>query len=357
MDSVSELAVESVNPLFRDEIDTREADRAKMLARVSNFRPPETIFEVGQRGMNKSEAATIMRKRREKIKIDPAARRGAGHVDDNSEDDEEDEEAELNRIADDADAIGNDMDIDMDAASDDDLAKTFSAPKKRAPLKKSKRNFEDSEHFMSYNPSTSLAEDRGYSISGGVATFVEAARGATMDLVNDDSGKGFAEAHKAKGMRWDKKGKKYVARANDEDGSKGARMIIGESGQKIAASFKSGRFDAWRNAHKIDRMPRVGEQEIPGNNRFSGGPNAAPMGGKINGKMYHKSTAAPKRPDKFRDDYDVRKKRFEEAKAKGLVKGAGPKSEIKSNHDVGRARKAKEKRMEKNARPSKKRKF
>ncbi|KAF8545384.1 ATP-dependent RNA helicase dbp10 [Trichophaea hybrida] len=341
----------TINPLFADEVDTMEAERAKMLARVSNFRPPETIFEVGQRGLNKSEAATVMRKRREKIKIDPSNRRGAGHSDSEDDDSEAEAEAQKNRTADAADALGDDSDIDMEEASDHDLEVTFSKPKP-----KKHKTFEDSEHFMSYHPSTSLAEDRGYSITGGVTSFTEAARGATMDLVNDEAGKGFAEAHKAKGMRWDKKAKKYVARANDEDGSKGAKMIIGESGQKIAASFKSGRFDAWRNAHKIDRMPRTGEMEAPGaNNRFGG--DGAPMGGKLRGKRYHKATTAPKRPDKFRDDYAVRKKRFEEAKTKGLVKGSTPKSEIRSTADVTKARKLKEKKREKNARPSKKRKF
>src|SRR5690554_4701307 len=180
-----------------------------------------------------------------------------------------------------------DSDVNMSDADDAELADTFTAAPEEPAKKKSKskaKSWEDSEHFMSYNPSTSLAEDRGYSIVGGTS-FAEAARIATMDLVNDDSGKGFAEAHK-KGMRWDEKGKKYVQRANDEDGSKGDKMIIGESGQKIAASFKSGRFDAWKNAHKITRMPRVGESEADGK-RF-GGPSDAVMGGRKNGKMWHK---------------------------------------------------------------------
>lgn len=350
----------SISPLFADEVDTLEAERAKMLSRVSNFRPTETIFEIGQRGLNKSEAATIMRRRREKIKIDPSARR-APDSDSENTDSEADIQARKNRAADALDGLGDDSDIDMASASDSDLAATFSRPGLKS---KKKKNFEDAEHFMSYHPSTSLAEDRGYSLA---TSFSEAARSATMDLVNDESGKGFANAHRAKGMRWDKKAKKYVARHNDEDGSKGKKMIIGESGQKIAASFKSGRFTAWRKAHKIDRMPRTGELERTsgdGYNRFTaggggGGPGGgdAPMGRRLHGKMFHKATTAPKRPDKFRDDYAVRKKRFDEAKQKELVKGANPRSEIKSNADVTKARKLKERRREKNNRPSKKRKL
>jgi ATP-dependent RNA helicase DDX54/DBP10 len=335
----------TLNPLFLDEVDSMEVERAKMLARVSNFRPAETIFEVGQRGHNKSEAANIMRKRREKIKIDPGNRRGAGEEDEDSSDEEEKAPAD----------VGDDSDVDMDAASDDELAATFTKPTKKSKKNK-KQSFEDPEHFMSYNPSTSLAEDRGYSITGGVASFTEAARGAQMDLASDEK-KGFAEASKAKGVRWDKKAKKYVARANDEDGSKGAKMIIGESGQKIAASFKSGRFQAWKNAHRIERMPRTGELESNTNRPGGVGVNGAPMGGKLRGKMFHKSTAAPKRPDKFRDDYEVRKKRFAEAKEKGLVKGAGAKSELKGNNEILKGRQLMQKKKEKNNRPSKKRKF
>jgi ATP-dependent RNA helicase DDX54/DBP10 len=349
----------AVNPLFVDEVDSLEAARAKMLARVSSFRPIETIFEIGQRGMNRSEAATIMRKRREKIKTTNTRRENIDSGDSDGDGYDNDEEAQdrggdKNNVED--DEIGNDLDINMSAASDNEISATFSA----RPKKKTQKSFEDPQHYMSYNPSTSLAEDRGYSITGGAGptSFTEAARGAIMDLTNDDSGKGFAQAHKAKGVRWDKKAKKYVARTNDEDGSKGAKMIIGESGQKIAASFKSGRFNAWKKAHKISRMPMTGELEDRG--RGGGGAVAsdqAPMGGRLRGKMYHKSVAAPKRPDKLRDDYRERKKRFDEANEKGLIKGNAARSELRGVVEIGKARKLKEKRREKNARPSKKRKF
>ena len=351
---VSSKGWTTLNPIFADEVDAMEVERIKMLARVSNFRPTETVFEVGQRGKDKSEAATIMRARREKVRIDPSNRHRATQ-DDGDLDSGDEEEAAKHKAANGEDGLGGDSDVDMATASEDELAATFTT---KAQRKKGKRHtFEDPEHFMSYNPSTSLAEDRGYSITGGVASFTEAARTAQMDLASDER-KGFGEASKANGLRWDKKAKKYVARANDEDGSKGARMIIGESGQKIASSFKSGRFQTWKNAHSIGRMPRTGELE-KGGNKFSNGPgnNSAPMGGKLHGKMYHKSTAAPKRPDKFRDDFEVRKKRFAEAKEKGLVKGIGAKNEIKSNTEIEKGRRQLAKRKEKNNRPSKKRKF
>ncbi|PUU82207.1 P-loop containing nucleoside triphosphate hydrolase protein [Tuber borchii] len=340
---VAQKGWSATSPLFAGDVNNAEVERAKMLARVANFRPSETIFEIGQRGLNKSEAATVMKTRRAKIKIDPSKRRGGSSL-------PSDDEGTARPTTKDGDSGMQGIEAYMDSASDADLDSTFTKPADRRAKKKAKmNNFMDTEHYMSYAPSTSLAEDRGYSIS---SSFAEAARNATMDLTNDDSGKGFAEAHKAKGMRWDKKAKKYVQRANDEDGSKGTKMIIGESGQKIAASFKSGRFSAWKSAHKVGGLPRVGEMEDT--SRCGGPGRGGRMGSRFGGRMFHKGVQAPKAADKARDDYHVRKKRFEEAKEKGLVKGA-VRSEIKTKEQIRKEVKLRNRRREKNNRPSKKR--
>lgn len=201
---------------------------------------------------------------------------------------------------------------------------------------------------MSYTPATlNLAEDRGYGVhSGGTQShFLNAAKDATMDLTNDESS-AFKEASKP-GMRWDKRHKKFVSRANDEDGSKGAKMIRGESGQKIAASFRSGRFAAWQKSNKVGRMPKVGEME-KSNAHF------ANVGSE---KRYkHKQERAPKEADKYRDDYYKRKKKVDEAREKRVgrfAEGAG-KSELKGVEDVRKARKLQERRKDKNARPQRK---
>lgn len=340
-------SIAELNLLFNDDVDVVQLERERMLAQVSGFRPAETVFEIGKRGSNKSEAAEIMRKRREKV--DPWRRQDAK------------DRAAIDVSADSVPVVngeaGEDADVDADGAaqldldpvSEDELEITFSQPSSRQD--KMSDSWEDSENFMSYVPrSLNMAEDRGYGVhSGGEkashgSNFVEAARGVTMDLNNDDS-KGFGEPSKARGMRWDKKSKKYVARANDEDGSKGAKMVRGESGQKIAASFRSGRFDAWKKSNKIDRLPRTGEMETPSNN-FD------------RGRRYkHKAEKAPKEADKFRDDYYKRKKKVESAREKriGKFKDGGAKNELRGVDDVRKQRKLTEKRKEKNARPTKKR--
>jgi ATP-dependent RNA helicase DDX54/DBP10 len=327
-----------------DENADAEQQRLDMLARVSGFRPQETVFEIGRKGAS-SAAADVMRKRR--AKVEPKYRSKNDEDDDSDapskgqngdKDSESDEELMLTR-----------PDADMNEASEDELELTFTKPSQPDRKSTANGNWQDSEHFMGYTPTTmNLAEDKGYGVQSGTnSNFLEAARDVTMDLNNDES-KSFAEPSRARGLRWDKKSKKYVSKVNDADGSKGnTKMIRGESGQKLPASFRAGRFDAWRKANKVERLPKVGEMEK------SGAHFANANGGK---RFRHKMEKAPKNADKYRDDFEKRKKRVEEAKEKRVGRfGEGKgKSELRGVDDVRKARKLQTRRREKNARPSRK---
>jgi ATP-dependent RNA helicase DDX54/DBP10 len=345
----------ALHPLFTDDHDITEIEREKMLARVSGFRPSETVFEIGKRGQG-DEAVEVMRKRRSFVeakrkKKSELENDNGGNIE-KSEDIMMDENQSINV----EDQVIPESLADFGSTSEEEQDVTIS----HTPSKKAQRpqdGWKDPEFFMSYTSSTTnTAEDRGYGVHSGSyntasqnANFVEAARGATMDLTNDDGAKAF-EPGRPRGMRWDKKNKKYVSRANDEDGSKGVKMIRGESGQKIAASFRSGRFDAWRKSNKIDRMPRTGDAEPT---------SAHALPQKIAGTRYkHKAEKAPKEADKFRDDYWKRKKKVEAAKEKrlGRFRDGKGQTEIKGVDDVRRARAIKQKRREKNARPGRRKK-
>ncbi|KAK6332388.1 ATP-dependent RNA helicase dbp10 [Orbilia brochopaga] len=350
----------SVNPIFADEVDVLEIEKADMLKRLANYRPQETVFEIGQRGVNRSEGASVMKARREKIKIRSKVEEEADTLNlpvsrpGRSGDDEDEEMGEDTWEDLDEDAPKpSTVEVDMSSADEDELETVFRTKKSKSKSKN--KSFQDPEHYMAYTPATSLAEDRGYSITN---SFAEAARSATMDLVNDE-GTAFGEPSKRNtGLRWDSKTKKFVNRRNDEDGSRGgSKMIRGESGQKIAASFKSGRFEGWKKANKLSRLPKVGEMENTIGGGMASKAGFTGVGGRIGGRMFHKKVAAPKQADKARDDYHVRKKRVEEAKAKGLHgKGYGKRanSEVKNNVQIAKDRRLKEKRREKNARPSRK---
>ncbi|TDZ33615.1 ATP-dependent RNA helicase DBP10 [Colletotrichum spinosum] len=342
-DIVGSKGWNELHPVFGAAANNAEQARNEMMAKISGFRPAETIFEVGKGGKGaNTEAAEIMKQLRKRI----TPHRGNKP----KKDDSDDEMGGMDAEADEEDGSEDDEEApamqDYDSDSDDGVEVTIenSAGKKKKP-----DSFRDNEIFMSYTPRTiNAAEERGYGVSTGAQTssFVEAARNATMDLTNDETAKGFGEPTRAGGMRWDKKQNKYVARANDQDGSKGAKYIRGESGVRIAASFQSGRFDKWRKANRLGRIQVGGLEkgnvpELPSGKRFK-----------------HKLEQAPKQADKYRDDYEVRKKRIAEAKEKRIGQfkdGAGSRKEIKGVEDIRKARVEKQKKMEKNARPSKRR--
>lgn len=353
-----------LHPIFGDELGDAEDARAEMLAKISGFKPQETIFEIGRSAKaGRNEAADIMKSVRERFGPRKSAKddevkesNETAEADNADEFDDEDEE-----IPDGQDSIASDDGDNQDEdEDDDDLEVTVSNHASTSASKpKDLASFQDSEVFMSYTPRTvNTAEERGYGVHSGSnalprqTNFVEAARDVTMDLTNDEGAKNFGVPTRAR-MRWDKKAAKYVSRDNDDDGSRsnsaGKRMIRGESGVKIAASFQSGRFDKWRKAQRLGRLPRVGEAERRGGNT---------TGAEEGGVRYrHKQEKAPKEADKFRDDYHVRKKRVAEAKEKRVGRfkdGAGSRKEIKSADDIRKARVLKERRKAKNARPSRK---
>ena len=310
------------------------------------------MFEIGKRGAA-SDAAEVMRKQR--AKLEPKHRNISSDEDvheskRSSENRHEDRaqspsQAHTMEVDTDEELVLTRPDVDMDEASEADLELTFTSSGDPNPGSSESDKWRNQEHYMAYAPSgVNLPEDRGFGVhSGSNSNFLDAARSATMDLANDET-KAFGEASRPSGLRWDKKSKKYVSRANDEDGSKGKKMMTSESGQKVPASLRSGRYDAWRKANKVGRLPKVGELEQKGLG-FANPPGR---------RFKHKMVKAPKEADRYRDDYHKQKKRVGEAKEKRIgrfAEGKG-KNELKGVDDVRKARKLKAKRREKNARPS-----
>ncbi|KIY04247.1 uncharacterized protein Z520_00941 [Fonsecaea multimorphosa CBS 102226] len=359
-----------LHALFNDETDDMEVEREKMLARVGGFRPQESIFEIGARRggrKNNEDAVDAIRKirfgfesRKQKSADASQALREAGDDDAVAQPySPEEDEAEPGSID-----GNNDIDA-MSEASLSDLEITFSQPyskKSQTPksskpgLRSAEGDFRDPENFMSYHPTAhDLTSDRAYGVHSGSNTnasssFVESARTATMDLGADESSKTFGENRAI--MRWDKRHKKYVRRDNDEDGSKtGKRLVRGESGAKIAASFRSGRFERWMKANRVNRPGRVGEEE-----KSTSGVNANGLGvagGGKGKKFQHKSQRTPKQPDKLRGDYEKQVKKVKGAKER--EEQAGGKNakggELRNVDRMVKERRLKEKRREKNARP------
>ncbi|KAM7202881.1 ATP-dependent RNA helicase dbp-10 [Rhypophila sp. PSN 637] len=341
-----------IHPLFGKSAADVEEAREDLLSKISNYKPQETIFELGPRGKSShNKAAEVVRSMRSKIgpRKPKPSEEAAVDMDENAED------LAAEKTTDDWEGAASlaseeEEEVEIEQDSDSEMEVTIS---KSGKAKKGQTSFADPEIYMSYTPrTTNAAEERAYGVHSGTqgTNFLEAARDATMDLTNDDGAKSFGLPTRSR-MRWDKKQSKYVARQNDEDGSKGTKMVRGESGVKIAASFKSGRFDKWRKDNKLGRLPRAGDAEKSTIVRHFGGQGGA--------RYKHKMEKAPKEADKFRDDYEVRKKRVAEAKENRIGKfrdGEGSKRELKTATDIRKARQVKEQKMLKNARPSKRQK-
>ncbi|KAI1815154.1 ATP-dependent RNA helicase DBP10 [Poronia punctata] len=393
---VTSKGFSQVHPIYGNEISEAEDSRAEMMAKISGFKPHETIFEIrrtSKGGKNKeAEMVKSIRERfgprrstngldaekdakrqeladgseaGEAVEVDEAEPFGA-------EPDDEEPEASDHEM--------EDADVDVDAGadsvsdSDSEMEVTISNHYEKSGKSRGKQGGEEPDsfrdpEFMAYEPrSVNAAEERAYGVhSGGQSNasgnFFEAARSATFDLNNDEGAKSFGVPTRA-GLRWDKKNAKYVSRTNDEDGSRaqgkkaGVKMVRGESGVKIAASFQSGRFERWKKEQRV-RLPRIGETERrgPGSVAATAKPGRGGVLGGGNARYKHKQEKAPKAADKYRDDYHVRKKRIEEAKENRVGRfkdGAGNKKELKNADDIRKERKIKEQKRLKNARPSKK---
>lgn len=334
-----------LHQLFGDDIDDDEQKRADMLMKISGFKPNETIFEVGHGDRTTTSAAGMMKELRKKITTRKRNEPKEEEFDGLDDAPQMDVDSDDDGVEDGVDELDE---VELDNNSDDGLEVTVT---NTMEPKKGKTDWRDSDVFMSYTPRTiNAAEERGYGVhSGGTnnTSFVEAARDVAMDLTNDETAKGFGLPSRQK-MRWDMKSKKYVSRDNDEDGSKGTRMIRGESGVKIASTFQSGRFDKWKRANRLGKMPQVGETERPNN------------AGRIpSGVRYkHNQEKAPKEADKYRDDFEVRKKRVADARDKRVGRfkdGMGNKKELKGATEMRKGREEKERKKAKNARPARKR--
>ncbi|ANB12215.1 Dbp10p [Sugiyamaella lignohabitans] len=343
-----------------------ETERQKFLDKLANRKVKETVFEFKKTKF--AEAAELMARRRQQIapiqmraaekKRMQENERAAGlnkgidvelGLDEDSDDEDNDNDNEDNDDSHKTNGATNGKSkttADLSTASEHDIQNTFEDSSK----KRKRETFRDPNFYMSHYASIEAVQERGYSVGNGKtsANFADAARGATFDI----SGEG-VEFQQKHGMRWDKKRGKFV-NAGSEGGKNGqsTKFIRSESGQKIPASFRSGRFDSWKSAHKVGGL-RVGALEANLSN-----PNSGPRGGSGDKKFRHSQVQAPKAADKARDDYHVRKKRVKEAVEKGLhvkgVRGKPISNGLNSVDQVRKQRELQQKRREKNARPSKK---
>lgn len=301
-----------------------EKEKENFLAKLQDRKVKETVFEFRNKNQRDEDSIVeFMHKRRRQIA--PIQRRAK----------ERRELLEKERLAGlthgiEDEILKGDGEVGYSNYDGADLGDVFEDGDEVLKSKK-RKSYRDPQFFLSHYAPALVIQDKQLELS----SFSNDAAAATYDLDNDDK----TQVNKQI-MRWDKKKGKYI---NSQSTDK--KFIIGESGQKIPATYKSGRYDDWRKQRNAQPLRTGAEESKTGND---------------NGRFKHKKTMAPKMPDKFRDDYHKQKKKVDKALESGLkVKGynrPGQQQELRSTEQIRKARELKDKRRAKNARPSKKRK-
>nr|CAG8562537.1 472_t:CDS:10 [Entrophospora candida] len=207
---VEKMVFTEVHPLFVDKVDPNEKECQNLIKKISNFRPHETIFEMGSRGNKQSMGAQIMKKRH-----DASSKRKSDEFDIKKEEENNNNSKTSKRKA----------NSDVDKKS-----------------KKSKiDNYRDEEHYISHYQKDANTE-KGYSVNQG-ALFIEEAQRAMLDQQNDEH---VPELNKRKVLTWNSKKKTFLRGGGI--GSDNKKLIKTESGVKLPATYKSGRLGADSNA-------------------------------------------------------------------------------------------------------------
>ncbi|KZT57736.1 DEAD-domain-containing protein [Calocera cornea HHB12733] len=324
-----------IHPIFGRHDDFQgSTSKVALMKAIASFKPHETVFEIGSRG--KTPGASVMKVRRSALSR--AQKRLAGPAA------EEDEDGEGNGEQEEAQIFEEEEEAD--------------GPILAGP---SQGKYQDPEFYISHYQKDAISE-KGYSMRDG-ASFLEQARTATFDLTGDEALTG-RQRHGSQ-LNWDKKKKKFIKGSGE--GADNVKILKTESGARLPATYRSGRFDEWKTKNKTS-LPRIGEAE-PENAR-RGHSSAG------NKKFRHQKTTEAKPLDPKHVNYErkLRQTKKKEGASeppdaaspskKGGKPGKNPrfkgkpvgrvKSELKSAQQIRKDRQVASRKKERNARPSRK---
>lgn len=306
---------DATNLMFRQQ-NQEELAKQDLLERMKHRKKMETVFEFSKNddmidfmARRRRQLAPIQARQKERqVLMEKERMAGLSHS-----------------VQDQVFKTKNEVGFDVD---EKELLATFDTDKPQ-------KSYKDENFFLSHYSSKADLQDKHYE-----ASFANDANNATFDVNADDKVQVHSQVYK-----WDKSKKNYV---NSKSTDK--KFIISESGQRIPATYRLGRFDKWKDQNHISSSSlKVGAKEDTAN-------LAA-------GKRFkHNKNQAPKAPDKYRDNFYKQKKKVTKAMDEGTEvrgfkrKGQG-RNELKSVEDIRKSRDVKQKRQDKNGRPSKKRRF
>lgn len=320
-----------------------ELEKDNFLAKLQNRRNKETVFEFGKKDDSLIE---LMNKRRKQIAplqerlkerralLEKERLLGLSHtLEDEILKDDEDDNQEV--------GFGvNEEELMNNFENGDDVLQSSKNKNK------SKKSYKDPNFYMPYYAPRNVIQDQQLSIEGANhGNFVSEASKATFDIDGEDDK--VQLNRQGPKLVWEKN--KFVKKQDDR------KFIISESGQRIPASFRSGKFEEWKEKNKVGNFKVGGNEKSMGgiNNKFESKLN----GSRIGGRFKHQGEKAPKLPRKGRDDYNKQMDKVKKAvekgvKVKGYIGKGNGRNEIRDSETIRKQREVKNKRREKNARPS-----
>uniref|UniRef100_A0A182PQC5 RNA helicase n=1 Tax=Anopheles epiroticus TaxID=199890 RepID=A0A182PQC5_9DIPT len=210
--------------------------RNDFLARMKSYRPNATIFELNPKAHARELVAMTQKREADEAKIEKHKRKLA-------ELEQEEQEKQKSKLA--------------AAATEEEECEE---KEEKAVKKRRKGAIRDEDHFIAYQSKDAIEED-GYAIDN----FARQANSAELSVVGDT-----AEGQRMHRQlqKWDRKKKKMVNVENPKAGK-----IRTEHGVWIAASYKTGRYDKWKERTKVDEK-LMAEQAQQSDDE--GGDGAAP---------------------------------------------------------------------------------
>jgi len=228
-----------IHPMFASvDVDEKGA-RLEMLNALKNFKPKTTIFEINSTS-KKSGLAMMQAKRaqHEHIVTNNQEKRAERQLTIQQTSDSSQKSTSDVQQADDKDIdhVFGDVVTSRKSKTSRKHSQKATTSFKAISLEEPSTGVKDKENYIEYRPSD-YASERGLSIGN---TFEREAAGAVLDFTEDDN-----DGNKPK-RRWDRKRKKFVTESNEGKNKK----IKTESGNWIAASYKSNAYSDWKHRSK-----------------------------------------------------------------------------------------------------------
>ncbi|CAO4375680.1 unnamed protein product [Caenorhabditis nigoni] len=239
------------HPFLKADGDKRSND---ILNRISAYKSRNTIFEMNK--SQKSQALVVMQAKRKahepristvtEEKRKQKEERAQKEAEEQSEKIDKNQEEKLEDVVDETEleavfgtVIGA---TKHKETSEENPGKKKKGGQGKKIDRQEQMRFEREKHYVPYTSADHVAERQ---LALDKVDFARQAEGASVDIIMDDDRGMYNQKH---GQRWDRRLKKYVGLSGNEPANKKIRT---EDGTWLPASYKTGKYEEWKQKQKI----------------------------------------------------------------------------------------------------------